>query len=101
MAGQAYCTGLASTAYACFVARKPKKSISLAEHLTRISKRGGKSRMDALTAEERQALASKGGKRGGNARAKALTPDQRSRIARQAALAMWRKRRASESEDQS
>jgi hypothetical protein len=75
------------------VPRKPREPITLADHLRKISKRGGKARMNALTEEERQKLAAKAGKSGGVARAKALTAEQRSQIARNAAREMWRKRK--------
>ncbi len=57
-------------------------------------KKGGKARMQSLTAKEREELARKGGKVGGKARAANLTPNQRSLIANKAAAARWGKNKA-------
>ena len=57
--------------------------------------RGGKARAEALSSEERKAIAAKGGKsggqKGGKARAKKMTKAQRSASARKAAQARWKK----------
>jgi hypothetical protein len=54
-------------------------------------KKGGKSRMESLTAEERQEFARAGGKAGGKARAEKLSPARRKAIAKAAAAARWEK----------
>jgi len=44
------------------------KKSPLSKHLSRLGKKGGKARMDSLTAEERRELARRAGKKSGQAR---------------------------------
>jgi general stress protein YciG len=47
-----------------------KKKSALSKHLSRLGKRGGKARMESLSAKERHDLASEAGKKSGEARRK-------------------------------
>jgi general stress protein YciG len=70
---------------------RPKKEITLREHMQSIAARGGKARAKALTAGELSKIGRKGGKKGGKARATALTPERRKEIAKKAAAKRWAK----------
>ena len=59
-------------------------------------KKGGKSRMESMTAEERQEFARSGGEAGGKARAETLSPARRKAIAKAAAAARWEKHKQSQ-----
>ena len=73
--------------------KKSAEEISLADHLRSISERGGKARSDAMTKDERSALARSGGLVGGKARAATLSKKRRQEIAKQAAAARWAKQK--------
>jgi general stress protein YciG len=74
------------------MAKKKASEITLAEHVARIGKLGGKARALNLSEEELSAIGRKGGEAGGAARAKKLTRAQRSAIAKKAAAARWGKK---------
>jgi hypothetical protein len=54
-------------------------------------KKGGKARMESMTAEEREEFARAGGQAGGKARAEKLSPARRKEIAKAAIAARWAK----------
>lgn len=74
------------------MARKKGTGITLAEHVARIGKLGGKARAANLSAEELSEIGRKAGLAGGAARAAALSANRRHEIAKKAAAARWRKR---------
>ena len=63
--------------------------MTVAELTSKAGKVGGRARAEALTPEQREAIARQGGLSGGRARAKALTKARRSAIAKKAAAARW------------
>ena len=71
--------------------KKDAANVTLAEHVARIGKLGGKARAENLTPEQLSEIGRKAGLKGGRARAKKLSPNQRKEIARKAALARWNK----------
>lgn len=74
------------------------EDITLREHLLGIASKGGKARLEKMTAKQRSAVGKKGGKVGGKAAAAAMTPEERKIRAQKAAAksAEVRKKKASE-----
>jgi len=76
------------------IARMAKKNPAAVELGKLGGKKGGRARMESMTAEERAEFARAGGSVGGKKRAENLSAKQRKAVAKKAAAARWGKKGA-------